>query len=249
MKGGTKAALAIVVGYVLGRRRKMRTMTLLAAATATGSMGGLGATALRRGAKMLSSTEMFDKLGPQVGDIAEIVRGDLLDAGKAAAAAALSSRIDTFSDALHDRAEAFRDPGAAAAEVGEKAGSSVRSLRRRGRRTADDEVEPEDLDEREDEEDEQVEEPEDLDETPEDLDETEEPEDLGEPDEPEDLDEPEDEDDDSGRDDVLDEAEDEDEDDFEDAGEPDDDEPEDEPDAAPARRRTARRSPVSRVRS
>jgi hypothetical protein len=36
MKRGTQAALALGVGYVLGRRRKMRLTTMLAAATATG---------------------------------------------------------------------------------------------------------------------------------------------------------------------------------------------------------------------
>jgi hypothetical protein len=43
MRGSIRAATAIGVGYVLGRRRKLRTAALLAAATAVGgkSVGGL----------------------------------------------------------------------------------------------------------------------------------------------------------------------------------------------------------------
>ena len=59
MKGGARTALAIGVGYVLGRRRKMRTATVLAVAAATGGIGSLGPAALRRGAKLLSSTDSF----------------------------------------------------------------------------------------------------------------------------------------------------------------------------------------------
>jgi len=36
MKGGVATALAIGVGYILGRRRKMRLATMLAAGAATG---------------------------------------------------------------------------------------------------------------------------------------------------------------------------------------------------------------------
>jgi hypothetical protein len=57
MKGGTQAALALGVGYLLGRRRQMRLTTMLAAGAATGSVGGLGGAALKRGMKMLGSTE------------------------------------------------------------------------------------------------------------------------------------------------------------------------------------------------
>lgn len=158
MKGGTQAAVAIGVGYVLGRRRKMRTATLLVAATAAGGgMGGIGGTVLRRGAKMLGSTDMLGKVAPQLGEITDAVRGDLLNAGKAAAVAAVNGRIESLTDSLHDRAQALRDPAAAAGEAGDTArrtaDDTVRRATggRRGRRAAD---EPSD-DERDEFEDEQ----------------------------------------------------------------------------------------------
>ncbi len=118
MKGGTQAALALGVGYVLGRRRKMRTTTMLAAAAATGGLGGLGGAALRRGVKMLGSTEAVGKFAPQLGELADTVRSDLMEAGKAAATAAVTSRIESLTDTLQERAEMVRDPGAAAASAG-----------------------------------------------------------------------------------------------------------------------------------
>lgn len=156
MKGGTQAALAIAVGYVLGRRRKMRMATVLAAAAATGGITGIGGPLLRRGAKLLGSTELLGNVSPQFREIADTVRGDLIEAGKAAATAAVSGRIESLTDSLHERAETIRNPGAAAA----KAGEAVGGLSRRPARTAvddeadltEDEAEFDDADEVEDEE-------------------------------------------------------------------------------------------------
>jgi hypothetical protein len=143
MKGGTQAALAVGVGYVLGRRRKMRLATILAAAAATGGLGGLGGMALRRGMSMLGSTEALGKFAPQLGELADTVRSDLMDAGKAAATAAVSNRIESLTDSLHERAELVRDPGTAVREGGQTARSSVdqatRRVRRRGQDAAGDE--------------------------------------------------------------------------------------------------------------
>jgi hypothetical protein len=178
MKAGAQTALALGVGYVLGRRRKLRMTTVLAAAAATGGVGSLVGVALRRGLKMLSSTEALGDLGPQLGEIAETVRGDLVDAGKAAALAAVNERIGSLSDTLHDRAESLRNP---AADVAEGAGSAVRGAgsavrdvsrqagRATGREDADGRAsrkrpEPEDADEPYDEdEDEEAGEPDELD--------------------------------------------------------------------------------------
>jgi hypothetical protein len=171
MKAGAQTALALGVGYVLGRRRKLRMTTMLAAAAATGGAGTLGGIALRRGLKMLSSTEALGDLGPQLGEIAETVRGDLVDAGKAAALAAVNERIGSLSDTLHDRAESLRSP---AADVAEGAESAVRDVSRRAGRTAGREEsdgqasrkrrEPEDADEAyEEDEDEEAGEPDELD--------------------------------------------------------------------------------------
>jgi hypothetical protein len=151
MKAGAQAALALGVGYVLGRRRKLRMTTVLAGAAATGGLGGLGGVALRRGLKMLSSTEALGDLGPQLGGIAETVRVDLVDAGKAAALAAVNERIGSLTDTLHDRAESLRNP---AADAAEGAGSAVRDMSRRATGRAEAEgrasrkrAEPEDADE------------------------------------------------------------------------------------------------------
>src|SRR5262249_14750135 len=125
MKGGTQAALALGVGYVLGRRRKMRLTTMLALGAATGGIGGLGGAALRRGVKMLGSTEAVSKFAPQLGELADTVRSDLMDAGKAAATAAVTSRIESLTDSLQERAEMVRDPAAAATSAGNAARSGA----------------------------------------------------------------------------------------------------------------------------
>ena len=115
MKCSTQAALAIGAGYLLGRRRKLRAATVMAVATAVGgtSVGGI---ALRRGAKLLINSGALDTMPPQVADLVDVVRGDLLDAGKAAATAAVTNRIDSLTDSLHERAERIRNPEEAVAE-------------------------------------------------------------------------------------------------------------------------------------
>src|SRR5205823_1923948 len=131
MKCGTQAALAVGAGYLLGRRRKMRLATMLAVGAATGGMGSLGGKALQRGIKMLGSSESLGKFAPQLGELADTVRGDLIDAGKAAATAAVSNRIESLTDSLHERAEVVRDPGAAAGRAGKAAGSGAEEAGRR----------------------------------------------------------------------------------------------------------------------
>jgi hypothetical protein len=153
MKCGTQAALAIGAGYLLGRRRKMRLATMAAAAAATGGLGRLGGPALQRGIKMLGSTEALGKFAPQLTELADTVRGDLIDAGKAAATAAVSNRIESLTDSLHERAEMVRDPGAAVGDAGKAArsgaGEATGRLRRRGKRAAGDEEGDEPRDEEE----------------------------------------------------------------------------------------------------
>jgi hypothetical protein len=132
MKGGAQVALAVGVGYYLGRRRKMRMATMVALGAATGGLAGLGPAVLKRGAKALGSTDIAGALGPQVAEIVSTIRGDLLDAGKAAATAAVSSRIDSLSDTLHERAETFRNPEAAVAGAGETVGKAGETVGKAG---------------------------------------------------------------------------------------------------------------------
>jgi hypothetical protein len=157
MEGGAQTALALGVGYILGRRRKMRLATMLALGAATGGAAKLGPAALRQGTKYLGKTDIAGALGPQVTEIVNTVRGELLDAAKGAAATAVTSRIDMLSDNLHDRAETLRNPEAAVGKAGETAGETAGragetvgraarkagGLRRRGREAdIEDEAEP-----------------------------------------------------------------------------------------------------------
>jgi hypothetical protein len=152
MKGGVQTALALGVGYILGRNRKMRLATMLAVGAATGGAAKLGPAALRQGTKYLGKTDIAGALGPQVTEIVNTVRGELLDAAKGAATAAVTSRIDSLSDNLHDRAETLRNPEAAVGKAGETVGRAgetagrATGLRRRHREAdVEDEAEP-DLD-------------------------------------------------------------------------------------------------------
>jgi hypothetical protein len=135
MKGGTRAAAALAIGYVLGRRKRLRTATLMTVATAVGGTT-VGGIVLKRGMKMLNSTEAFGKIAPQLSEITDTVRGDLLTAAKDAASAAVTSRIDTFTDSLHDRADRLRNPGETVAEGAGEAAEAGRAATRTGRRAA-----------------------------------------------------------------------------------------------------------------
>src|SRR5215469_6795263 len=136
MNGGMRAATAIGVGYLLGRRKKFRTATLVAAATAVGgtTVGGL---VLRRATKMLGNTEALNKVAPQLGELADTLRGDLLGAGKAAASAAVSNRVDALTNSLAGRAERLRNPEATVAEGADKAAEAGRAAGRGGKRAAE----------------------------------------------------------------------------------------------------------------
>jgi hypothetical protein len=150
MKGGVQTALALGVGYILGRRRKMRLATMLALGAATGGAAKLGPAALRQGTKYLGKTDIAGALGPQVTEIVNTVRGELLDAAKGAATAAVTSRIDSLSDNLHERAETMRNPEAAVGKAGEtvgetvgRAGETVGRVSGRRRRSRDADIEDE----------------------------------------------------------------------------------------------------------
>lgn len=133
MRGSMQAATALGVGYLLGRRRKLRMAMFMAAATAVGRTD-IGSAVLKRGVKMLGSTEALGKIAPQLTEIADTVRGDLLTAGKAAATAAVSNQVDSLTDSIHARAERLRNPADTVEDVGEAAGAAGR----RGRRAAAD---------------------------------------------------------------------------------------------------------------
>jgi hypothetical protein len=115
MKCRTQAALAVGAGYLLGRTHKTKWALGLAAVAATGKFGGVSGQLIKRGSQLLGSTDALGKLAPQLTEVTELIRGDLVDAGKAAALSAVRGRIDNLSDRIQDQADAFREgkvPGA-----------------------------------------------------------------------------------------------------------------------------------------
>ena len=84
------------VGYLLGRTHKTRWALLLGTAAATGRLGGLSTQVLGRGADVLRSS-------PELAEITDSA-GRLVDAGRAAAVSAMSSRVESLGSRLADRA-------------------------------------------------------------------------------------------------------------------------------------------------
>jgi hypothetical protein len=115
MKCGARLGLAVAAGYFLGRFHKMKWALGLAALAGRGRLPGGAGGLVQQGAKLLTSS-------PEVTKLTDEMKGRLVDAGKAAAVAAVSSKIDSLSEGLRERSEAMRAPraggtgGAAAAD-------------------------------------------------------------------------------------------------------------------------------------
>jgi hypothetical protein len=114
MDNTMKTALAVGIGYMLGRKRKMRLALMIATGAATGGFGGAASRMLRSGGKRLASADALGKLSPELGHVTDAVKGDLVDAGKAAARAAINNRIESISGSLHSRTQALLEAGQAA---------------------------------------------------------------------------------------------------------------------------------------
>ncbi|MEV4620161.1 hypothetical protein AB0J74_15815 [Asanoa sp. NPDC049573] len=100
MKPGGSAALAVGVGYVLGRQHKLRTALMIGAAAAGGRMaarnaGGGGGNGKENQGKQHGSG-LVSKLG---------------GAGKTAAVSALVRSADRIGERLTERATAMRQGG------------------------------------------------------------------------------------------------------------------------------------------
>ncbi|MGW5671871.1 hypothetical protein [Micromonospora sp. NPDC003776] len=100
MKSGARIALAVGFGYVIGRRRKLRTALTLAAAVAAGR-----ASQQPGGLKKIASDLL--NVNPQLGNLGKL-GAPLATAGKAAATAAAGSGIDALSGKLRGSADALR---------------------------------------------------------------------------------------------------------------------------------------------
>ncbi|HEY2578014.1 MAG TPA: hypothetical protein VGI74_17050 [Streptosporangiaceae bacterium] len=104
---GAQVGLAVAAGYVLGRFHKVKWAVAVAALGAGKRLPGIQGELLDRGKKLLSSTSASSTLTGEV-------RSHLVQAGKSAALTAVSNRIDSISDGLHERTETMRgdnEPG------------------------------------------------------------------------------------------------------------------------------------------
>ncbi|MEU5841010.1 hypothetical protein [Rhodococcus sp. NPDC047139] len=97
MKPGARVALGVGIGYFLGRTKKMRLAMMLAGAGVTGKLPSNPQEVLQRSASMLGSS-------PEINKITESVRGELMNAARAAAVTAASNRIDAINERLQARA-------------------------------------------------------------------------------------------------------------------------------------------------
>ena len=129
MKCRTQVALAVGAGYLLGRRRKARLTMALGTAALTGGLGGAAGRLLGKAGGGALPGELLGKLGPEVGQITDMVRGELFELGKTAARAAVNSQVDALTGKLHERAGSLRD------RIGEGGGLT-------GRGGADEDAEP-----------------------------------------------------------------------------------------------------------
>ena len=101
MNTGARVGLAVAAGYLLGRFHKMKWALAAAALAGRGQLPGGPGGLVQQGAKLLTSSPEFTKLTDEM-------KGRLVDAGKAAAVAAVSSKIDSLSQGLRERSEAMR---------------------------------------------------------------------------------------------------------------------------------------------
>ncbi|MBB5158538.1 hypothetical protein [Saccharopolyspora phatthalungensis] len=149
MKSGPHIALAVGIGYVLGRSRKMKLAIMVGAMMAGRRLPLDPRDLLAQGSKLLGGS-------PELKKLTDDARDRLLDAAKTAAIAAATNKIDSIGDNLTKRAAGLRvprspeqnlgkpldeEPDQGEAEEGEpeqeRPGSRVRGEARERRRTAD----------------------------------------------------------------------------------------------------------------
>lgn len=98
----TAVVSGVVGGYFLGRTKKGK-LALVLASLFLGRRLGLGPQELiKKGVEKLAETPQIAELGTQV-------RQDLTKAARAALTSTLNRRIDSISDALHERTEHFAE--------------------------------------------------------------------------------------------------------------------------------------------
>jgi hypothetical protein len=132
MVNGAKVALAVGAGYFLGRTRKMRIALMLAAAGLTGKFPTTPSALAAQGLKSLGATADVSELSQQL-------RGEVLNAAKAAALAAATKQVDSLNDRLQgvtsavDTEQVLDDVGDTIGSVGDAVGGVGDTLRTGGR--------------------------------------------------------------------------------------------------------------------
>lgn len=97
MKCGARVAGAMATGYMLGRTKKMK-LALMMGSWAAGQKFGSPAELLSKGTELLRKSPEFAQLNDEV-------RVKLIDAGKAAVAAAAAQRLTKLTDSVGSSAE------------------------------------------------------------------------------------------------------------------------------------------------
>lgn len=105
MNNGSRLGLAVTAGYILGKFHKMKWALALAALARRGRLPSGPGGLLQQGAKLLTSSPEFTNLTGEM-------KGRLVNAGKAAAVGAVSSKINSLSEGLRQRGDAMRNAGA-----------------------------------------------------------------------------------------------------------------------------------------
>ena len=119
MSATSKIGLAVVGGYVLGRTKKMKLAIMLGGALAGRKLNLSPAELMSQDAKLASAS-------PELGRLQSAVRGRLLEAGKDAAMAAASNRMESLTDTLISRVENLGKPvEQVAGAAGDAAGATV----------------------------------------------------------------------------------------------------------------------------
>ncbi|WP_431942706.1 hypothetical protein [Micromonospora marina] len=112
MRSGTRVALAVGFGYLLGRRKKMRTALTLAAAVAAGRASRRPGGLKQFGVDLMATNPQLRNLGG--------LGPPLVAAGRAAATAAAGSGIDAIGGRLREGAGALRRKAGAGPPAAER---------------------------------------------------------------------------------------------------------------------------------
>ncbi|MCO1613794.1 hypothetical protein ACGFKZ_09425 [Micromonospora tulbaghiae] len=131
MKSGSRVALAVGFGYLLGRRKKMRTALTLAAAVAAGRASRRPGGLKQLGADLMAANPQLRNLGG--------LGPPLVAAGRAAATAAAGNGIDAIGGRLRGGADALRRKSGAGRPDAERSAPDGSRSAPKGERSAPDE--------------------------------------------------------------------------------------------------------------